>query len=70
MSYQPNVHKLNEFIPTYVPRSDFLPTNRVVDSNQTDVQQWVSIYTILARQLWTAEKTWTCLYTKAKWVQS
>lgn len=44
MSYhQQNVHKLNEFVPTYVPRSDFLPTNRVVDSNQADVQQWVLI---------------------------
>lgn len=48
MSYQQNTHKLNEFIPTYVPHSDFLPTNRVVDSNQTDVQQWVCIFIILS----------------------
>ncbi len=28
------VHRLNEYIPTYVPRSEYLPTNRVLDANQ------------------------------------
>lgn len=46
MSYQQfkatgEVHKLNEFIPTYVPHSEYLP-NRVVDGKQTEVQQWVT----------------------------
>lgn len=44
MSYQQYqqapVHRLNEFVPTYVPHSDFLP-NKVVDSNQPELQQWV-----------------------------
>ena len=46
MSYQQqqysntNVHRLNEFVPTYVPHSDFLP-NKVVDSTQPELQQWV-----------------------------
>ena len=45
MSYQQqyqtsNVHRLNEFVPTYVPHSDFLP-NKVVDSSQPELQQWV-----------------------------
>jgi hypothetical protein len=47
MSYQQSrptgdIHKLTEFVPTYVPHSEYLPTNRVVDSNQADVQQWVT----------------------------
>jgi hypothetical protein len=33
MSYQPK--RLNEFVPTYVPHSDYLPTNQVVDAHQT-----------------------------------
>jgi len=41
MSYQP--HRLNEFIPTYVPHSDYLPSNQVVDNRQNDVQAWVYI---------------------------
>ena len=43
MSYQQQsqgVHRLNEFVPTYVPHSDFLP-NKIVDSNQPELQQWV-----------------------------
>jgi hypothetical protein len=46
MSYQQqqyqtsNLHRLNEFVPTYVPHSDFLP-NKVVDSSQPELQQWV-----------------------------
>jgi len=44
MTYQQNlgVHRLNEFVPTYVPHSDYLP-NRVVDVNQPEAHQWVSI---------------------------
>nr|BAJ98972.1 predicted protein [Hordeum vulgare subsp. vulgare] len=48
MSYQQYqqpgvVHKLNEFVPTYVPHSDYLP-NKVVDSNQPELQQWIANY--------------------------
>jgi len=32
MTFQP--HRLNEFIPTYVPKSDYLTTNQVVDGRQ------------------------------------
>lgn len=46
MSYQQvrttgQVHKLNEYVPTYQPHSDYLPKNRVVDANQTEAQRWV-----------------------------
>jgi hypothetical protein len=39
MSYQP--HRINEFIPTYVPHSDYLPTNKVIDERQLEVQPLV-----------------------------
>jgi hypothetical protein len=44
MAYQQNsgIHRLNEFVPTYVPHSDYLP-NRVVDVHQPEAQQWVYI---------------------------
>jgi len=46
MSYQQSrpvsgIHKLNEFVPTYVPHSEYLPTNRVLDANQPEAQKWV-----------------------------
>ena len=47
MSYQP--HRLNEFVPNYVPHSDFLPTNQVVDGKPTDVKDLVIL--ILSRSL-------------------
>jgi hypothetical protein len=47
MSYQQQgqqgIHRLTEFVPTYVPHSDYLP-NRVVDANQPEAQQWVSVF--------------------------
>lgn len=42
MSYQPQ-HRLNEFVPNYVPKSDFLPTNQVVDARQNEAQEVVSL---------------------------
>lgn len=50
MSYQTTYttttggRRLNEFVPTYVPHSDYLPTNKVVDGNTTEVNQWVRIF--------------------------
>ena len=45
MSYQyssnADRHRLQEFVPTYVPKSDYLP-NRVVDTNQSEANQWVN----------------------------
>lgn len=43
MSYQQgqNIHRLNEFVPTYQPHSDYLPT-KVVDNNVNEAQKWVS----------------------------
>jgi hypothetical protein len=45
MSYQQTrtigeVHRLNEFIPAYQPRSEYLP-NRILDANQPEAQKWV-----------------------------
>lgn len=45
MSYQQSyttsgTHRLAEFVPNYVPHSDYLPTNRVSD-NQQEANQWV-----------------------------
>lgn len=37
------VHRLNEFVPTYVPHSDYLPSNRIVDSNVPEAERWVTI---------------------------
>jgi hypothetical protein len=45
MSYQP--HRLNEFVPNYVPHSDFLPTNQIVDGKPTEVKDLV--FLILSR---------------------
>jgi hypothetical protein len=50
MSYQ-TYHQgqsIQQFIPNYVVRSDFLPT-RVVEGNQGQTAQWVN-YTIILDQ--------------------
>ena len=39
------VHRLNEYIPTYQPRSDYLP-NRIID-NQPEARQWVYFYWLI-----------------------
>ena len=47
MSYQytsnSGSHRLQEFVPTYVSKSDYLPTNRVVETNQNEANQWVQL---------------------------
>ena len=44
MSYQysssSGSHRLNEFVPNYVPKSEYLPS-RVVETNQSEANQWV-----------------------------
>jgi hypothetical protein len=40
MSYRP--HRLNEFIPNYIPHSDYLPSNNVTDDRQLEVQPLVN----------------------------
>jgi hypothetical protein len=40
-----NIHRLTEFVPTYQPHSDFLPT-RVSDNNLTEAQKWVHLHLI------------------------
>jgi len=47
-------HRLNTYIPTYVPHSDFIPTNQVIDSRQTEAQQvvflvWFSWFNMSSR---------------------
>lgn len=58
MTYQQNsgVHRLNEFVPTYVPHSDYLP-NRVVDVHQSEAQQWVNI-SLFSCQTINNKKNW------------
>ena len=36
-------HKLNDFVPTYVPHSDYLPSNRITDHNIGQANQWVPL---------------------------
>ena len=51
MSYQQSYHhtttggqhRLTEFVPNYVPHSDYLPSNRITD-NQHEANQWVRIH--------------------------
>ena len=47
MSYQysstTGSNRLSDFVPTYVPKSDYLPT-RVIDSNQGEANKWVPIH--------------------------
>jgi hypothetical protein len=38
--YQQTTHEVREFVPTYVVRSDYLPT-QVRDGNQSQTAQWV-----------------------------
>ena len=40
MSFQ-NTHFVQEFVPTYTVKSEYLPTNRVVDANQGQTAEWV-----------------------------
>lgn len=70
MSYtQSNTHKLTEFIPTYVPHSDYLP-NRVVDVRQNEANQWVPFLLYSASQLRIAKKTGKGLQPKAHTIRS
>jgi hypothetical protein len=36
-----NTHFVQEFVPTYTVKSEYLPTNRVVDANQGQTAEWV-----------------------------
>ena len=42
MSYQP-VHNVQEFVPSYTVRSEYLPSNRVTEANQGQVSELVII---------------------------
>ena len=46
MAYQ-QVHGINQFIPNYVAKSDYLPT-RVVDGSNTQTSTLVLVLLILA----------------------
>lgn len=50
MSYQP-AHNVQEFVPTYTVRSEYLPTNRVIEGNQGQVSEWVIIKFISAQKV-------------------
>lgn len=49
MSNQIN-HVVQEFVPTYTVRSEYLPTNRVVDGNQAETSEWVLNIVIFSAQ--------------------
>ncbi len=40
MSFQPT-HVIQEFVPNYTVRSEYLPTNQVVDGRPTETSEWV-----------------------------
>lgn len=70
MSYQQfrttgELHKINEFIPNYQVHSDFLP-NRVVDTNLSNAQEWVLIFTNLDQQLRRTKTQRSSLHSKTR----
>ena len=67
MSYQQNT-SINQFIPNYVVRSDYLPNTKVVDGNTTQTSQLVIPYLCLASSIWRIEKKRKSLYSKTSWV--
>ncbi len=69
MSYQQQQHRLNEFVPTYVVKSDYLP-NKVVDNNINQAQQYVTKTLILVEQLRGRKEKRTRLHSKTSRVQS
>ena len=52
--------RLTEFVPTYVTKSDYLPS-RVIETNQNEANQWVSIDLTLACHLLAAKEKRTRL---------
>lgn len=52
--------RLTEFVPTYVTKSDYLPS-RVLETNQGEANQWVPYHLSLALHLLTAKEKWTRL---------
>ena len=41
MSFQNTTHVVQEFVPTYTVKSEYLPTNRVLDGKQAETTEWV-----------------------------
>ena len=41
MSYTNTTHVVQEFVPTYTVKSEYLPTNRVLDGKQAETTEWV-----------------------------
>jgi hypothetical protein len=71
MSYQ-TYHQgqsIQQFIPNYVVRSDFLPT-RVVEGNQGQTAQWVNYTIILDQTIWIRKKKRKSVHTKTCLIQS
>jgi hypothetical protein len=57
MSFQ-NTHFVQEFVPTYTVKSEYLPTNRVVDANQGQTAEWVwDLLLFLAQKIWRTKKS-------------
>ena len=61
-------HRLNEFVPNYTVKSDYLPT-RVQEQNQGQANEWVNPHICLARQLRKTKKIGPCLHSTSRWVQ-
>jgi len=45
-----NTHVIQEFVPNYTVKSEYLPTNRVVDGNQVETSEWVNKILIFLAQ--------------------
>ncbi len=50
MSYQ-QTQSINQYIPNYVVKSDYLPNTRVVEGNTTQTSQLVITYIYLASSI-------------------
>ena len=68
MSYQAQ-QTVNQFIPNYVVKSDYLPT-RINDGDQSQTNQWVQTLYILDQAIWRRKKKRKSFHPETCWVQS
>lgn len=66
MSYQ--THNLQEFIPNYQVKSDFLPT-RVADGNQAQTAEWVRLFLYVVEKIRRGKKKRKGVHPKTSRIQ-
>ena len=69
MSYQQG-QNINQYIPNYVTRSDYLPTTRVVEGTNTQTSQLVCSILSPASSIWGVEKEGKSLHPTPCWIWS